>query len=162
ARFDAIARRALTDDRRRFRDPDWDGLTQHYLGAAAFYYAWAAVDQAGRDPRPRTPLAQLGGSLRFPKGYNSPHGADADRLLALAFEHIIPSETIVSGRPNLAWTMEQVLKPHRPAGYKVSQAAECLTCHAVDLTANRQPAPPPSAKKAGDFDARGGVTCEAC
>jgi hypothetical protein len=83
ARFDAVARHALTADGRRFRDPDWDGVTQHYLGAAAFYYAWAAVDPAGRDPRPRTPLVQLGGSLRFPKGYNSPHGADPDRLLEL-------------------------------------------------------------------------------
>jgi hypothetical protein len=87
--FDAITRRALTDDGRRFRDPDWEGVTQHYLGAAAFYYAWAVADPAGRDPRPRTPLVQLGGSLRFPKGYNSPHGADPDRLVEL-FRNLRP------------------------------------------------------------------------
>ncbi|HKB04763.1 MAG TPA: multiheme c-type cytochrome [Gemmataceae bacterium] len=75
ARYDTVVRHALMAR-------DWDGLTQHYLAAAAIYYAWALAPGV-RDPRPRAPLGQLGESLRFPKGYNSPHGADPDRLLEL-------------------------------------------------------------------------------
>jgi hypothetical protein len=82
-RFAEVSGHALTADGRRFRDRDWDGVTQHYLGAAAYYYAWGAVDPAGRDVRVRPPLAGLGESLRFPKGYNSPTGADPARLLDL-------------------------------------------------------------------------------
>ena len=58
-------------------------MTQHYLGAAAYYYAWGAVDPAGRDARVRPLLVGLGEALRFPKGYNSPTGADPARLLDL-------------------------------------------------------------------------------
>jgi hypothetical protein len=82
-RFTVTADHALTPDGRRFRDPDWDGVTQHYLGAAAYYYAWGSVDPRGRDARVRSPLGLLGGHLTFPKGYNSPRGADPGRLLDL-------------------------------------------------------------------------------
>jgi len=82
-RFAEVSGHALTADGRRFRDADWDGVTQHYLGAAANYYAWGAVDPAGRDARVRPALEGLGASLRFPKGYNSPTGADPARLLDL-------------------------------------------------------------------------------
>ena len=82
-RFSATAGHALTPDGRRFRDPDWDVVTQHYLGAAAYYYAWGGVDPSGRDAHVRSPLGLLGGHLMFPKGYNSPRGADRDRLLDL-------------------------------------------------------------------------------
>lgn len=78
-----VGERALTPDRRLFRDVDWDGVTQHYLAAAAFYYSWGVTDPAGRDPRLREPLAELGRLLAFPKGYNSPKGSDPRRLLEL-------------------------------------------------------------------------------
>jgi hypothetical protein len=83
ARFTAVSDHALTPDGRRLRDPDWDVVTQHYLGAAAYYYAWGAVDPQGRDPRLRPPLSPLGGSLTFPKGYNSPKGFDREQLVDL-------------------------------------------------------------------------------
>lgn len=83
ARFHAASKHALTADGQRFRDADWDGVTQHYLAAAAYYYAWGSVDRTGRDPRPRPPLVELGGALAFPKGYNSPKGSDPRRLLDL-------------------------------------------------------------------------------
>lgn len=83
SRFHAVTRHALTPDGHRFRDADWDGVTQHYLAGAAFFYAWGSVDQNGRDQRPRAPLAELGRSLAFPKGYNSPKGSDPRRLLDL-------------------------------------------------------------------------------
>jgi hypothetical protein len=79
-RFAAVADHALTPDGRRLRESDWDGVTQHYLGSAAYYYAWGAVDPQGRDARLRSPLSVLGGSLAFPKGYNSPTGLDRDGL----------------------------------------------------------------------------------
>lgn len=84
-------------------------------------------------------------------------------LHATAYENIVPNQTGgPGGRPNQAWEMEQRLKPHRPAGYKVNAAAECLTCHAVDLTMHRQPAVPLADKKLSDFDTLSGVSCEAC
>jgi hypothetical protein len=82
-RFATLTGAAMTPDGRRFRDLDWDGVTQHYLGAAAYYYAWGAVDPAGRDGRVRPPLDRLACFLRFPKGYNSPTGTDPARLLQL-------------------------------------------------------------------------------
>jgi cytochrome c554/c'-like protein len=81
-RFHGITASALTPDG-RFRDLDWDGVTQHYLGAAAYYYAWGSLDPAGRDTRFRPLLDGIADSLRFPKGYNSPAGTDPARLLDL-------------------------------------------------------------------------------
>ena len=84
-------------------------------------------------------------------------------LHALAHANIRPSETGgPGGKPNLAWEMQQVLTPHRPAGYRVDQAAECLTCHATDLTIGRDPPVALAAKKVADFDWKSGVTCEGC
>src|SRR5262245_5050621 len=84
-------------------------------------------------------------------------------LHSLAHAHIRPSETGgPGGKPNLAWEMQQVLAPHRPEGYRVDRAAECLTCHATDLTVRRDQPVALSAKKFEDFDWKSGVTCEAC
>ena len=82
-RFHFATGHALTPDGRRFRDADWDGVTQHYLSAAAFYYAWGSVDRDGRDPRVRPPMVELSESLAFPKRYNSPKGTNPRRLLDL-------------------------------------------------------------------------------
>jgi hypothetical protein len=82
-RFHGITASALTPDGRQFRDLDWDGVIQHYLGAAAYYYAWGSVDPTGRDTRVRPTLDGIADSLRFPKGYNSPAGTDPARLLDL-------------------------------------------------------------------------------
>jgi hypothetical protein len=86
--FGATARHAVTADGQRFQAADWDGVTQHYLGAAALYYSWAAVDAAGRDPRPREPLMAIGHGLKFPRpaggaSYDSPKGVEPARLLDL-------------------------------------------------------------------------------
>ena len=84
-------------------------------------------------------------------------------LHARAHANITPSEAGgPSGKPNLAWEMQQVLAPHRPKGYQVHQAAECLTCHATDLTARQTPPIALTAKKTEDFDTLSGVSCEAC
>jgi hypothetical protein len=82
-RFAAIIGHSLSADGRRLRDLDWDGATQHYLAAAALYYAWAGVDPASRHPRLRSPLTELNGLLSFPKGYNSPKDSDPERVLKL-------------------------------------------------------------------------------
>lgn len=55
--------------------------------------------------------------------------------------------------------MEKVLQKHRPAGYKVTSAPECLTCHAVDY----YPTKALTEKKPDDFDTfAGGVNCTVC
>jgi hypothetical protein len=54
--------------------------------------------------------------------------------------------------------MQEILKPHRPEGYAVDTAAECLTCHAVD----RRPGPVAAGKDEGRFFTAAGVSCEAC
>jgi hypothetical protein len=82
-RFRTAIDHALTPDGRRFRAPDWDGVAQHYLAAAAIYYAWGSVDPAGRDERLRPPLVELDRLLTFRKGYNSPADADPARLLEM-------------------------------------------------------------------------------
>jgi hypothetical protein len=81
--FTLTNRHALTDDGSRFRDADWDGATQHYLAAAAIYYGWGEADASHRDARYRRPLTDLGRSLTFPKGYNSPKDADPATILNL-------------------------------------------------------------------------------
>lgn len=78
-RFDRIARKALTEDGQRFRDGDWDGSTQHFLALAALYSAGGK----GRDPRHRPILMDLGQSLTFPKGYNSPKRSDPAAILKM-------------------------------------------------------------------------------
>ena len=80
-------------------------------------------------------------------------------LHALAYQHITPDPKGGPDRTgNLAWTMQQILKPHRPEGYAVNTAAECLTCHAVD----RQPGPLTNKVEADRFFTAAGVSCEAC
>ncbi|HEX3147615.1 MAG TPA: multiheme c-type cytochrome [Gemmataceae bacterium] len=80
-------------------------------------------------------------------------------LHALAFENITPNEKGgPDGKGNLAWTMQETLKPHRPAGYQVNAAAECLTCHSVD----RKPGPVLAGNVEGRFHTATGVSCEAC
>jgi hypothetical protein len=81
-------------------------------------------------------------------------------LHVLAHANITPSET--GGKPNLAWQMQEVLKnsPSRKGkDYHVDRAAECLACHAVDLTVGRKPL---AEKTVDDFDTKSGVSCEAC
>ena len=81
-------------------------------------------------------------------------------LHALAYQHVTPDpKGGTDGTGNLAWTMQVVLKPHRPEGYAVNTAAECLTCHAVD----RRPGPLAAGKAEPDrFFTDAGVSCEAC
>jgi Cytochrome c554 and c-prime len=86
--------------------------------------------------------------------YSTWHDRD---LHAEAYEHITPKGG-PDGTGNLAWTMQNTLKPHRPDGYSVHSAAECLTCHAVD----RHPGPAASGKVEGRFHTTNGVSCEAC
>jgi hypothetical protein len=61
----------------------------------------------------------------------------------------------------IAKRMQDALGRHRP-DYAIERAAECLTCHAVDLTLNQAPAVPLAEKRFEDFEARYGVSCEAC
>jgi hypothetical protein len=108
------------------------------------------------------PEDRANGTTDFIKLTESQTWHDLD-LHSLAHAHIRPSETGgPGGKPNLAWEMQQVLAPHRPEGYRVDRAAECLTCHATDLTAHRNPHVPLAEKKFDDFDWKSGVTCEAC
>jgi Cytochrome c554 and c-prime len=81
--FVLAADHALLDNGSRLRDVDWDGATQHYLAAAALYYAWASVDSEHRDPRFLEPLKELGRRLAFPKGYNSPKDVEPVKILSL-------------------------------------------------------------------------------
>ena len=68
-------------------------------------------------------------------------------LHALAYEHITPRAGTLAG------TMQEILKPHRPEGYTVNTAAECLTCHAVD----RKPGPAVAGPVEGRFYTATGV-----
>jgi len=79
-------------------------------------------------------------------------------LHSQAYRNLVPDEKA----RNLPWQMQQVLAPVRGPGYAVHQAAECLTCHAVDLTANQKPPVPLKDKTADHFHTRYGVSCEAC
>lgn len=79
----ASVRHALANDAARFADQDWDGLTQHYLASAAYYYAWSEVDRTGRDPQLADSLTSLGRALAFPRTYNSPRNTDPAELLRL-------------------------------------------------------------------------------
>ena len=55
--------------------------------------------------------------------------------------------------------MEGILKKFRPEGYTVTKAAECLTCHSVDMA----PKTPLAEKKYENFATLpGGVTCTLC
>jgi hypothetical protein len=91
-RLDATIRHALTPDGKQFRDQDWDGVTQHYLGVAAYYYAAGQVSPPTRDPRLRPTLDRLDRSLIYPKGYSSPADTDPSRLLDL-FHRLRPVAT---------------------------------------------------------------------
>ena len=87
-------------------------------------------------------------------------------LHAKAFDHITPKADAKGGK-NLAARMQEVLEKtpsRRGTGYEVHKAAECLTCHATDLTLVKDNDPPLGlgAKKAEHFDAKNGVSCEAC
>ena len=83
---------------------------------------------------------------------------ETDDLHSQAYANIDPTK---SGN-ELAARMQRVLAAHRPAGYAIHKAAECLTCHAVDLTVGRAPAVSLADKKFEDFEPRYGVSCEAC
>lgn len=74
-------------------------------------------------------------------------------------EKDIHSAALLRLDSELGKAMEKVLQKHRPAGYKVSQAPECLTCHSVDMA----PEKPLAQKTPDDFaTAAGGVNCTAC
>ncbi|HKB04764.1 MAG TPA: multiheme c-type cytochrome [Gemmataceae bacterium] len=79
-------------------------------------------------------------------------------LHSQAYRNIVPDEKA----HNLAWQMQQVLSPVRGPGYEVHKAAECLTCHAVDLTAAQKPAVPLKDKAIDHFHTQYGVSCEGC
>lgn len=84
---------------------------------------------------------------------------DVHDLHRLAHKNIVPGAG-PDGKPNLAAQMQEVLEPHRPKGYKVHEAAECLTCHATDLLAGQKLG---LGKKFPDhFAVEDGVSCEAC
>jgi Cytochrome c554 and c-prime len=97
------------------------------------------------------------GRTKFVRLDEYPTWSDHD-LHSQAHRNIVPDQ---KGR-NLAWQMQEVLRPVRGPGYAVHQAAECLTCHAVDLTANQKPPVPLKDKTAEHFHTRYGVSCEAC
>jgi hypothetical protein len=88
---------------------------------------------------------------------------EADDLHSTAFEHIRPARG-ADGKPtNLAARMEDILaqSPSRKGrDYKVEQAAECLTCHALALPAGRAVAL--ADKRPEHFQTAEGVSCEAC
>ncbi len=82
-------------------------------------------------------------------------------LHASAWENITP-KVDPDGKPNLAARMQAILgqSPDRGKDYKVAAAAECLTCHAVDLQPGRVKGP---REPAGDrFQTSNGVSCESC
>ena len=82
-----------------------------------------------------------------------------DDLHAVAHKNIEPAKD-PDGTRNLALQMQDILQPHRPAEYEVHKAAECLTCHAVDLTAGQGVAL--KDKRPEHFQTTYGVSCEAC
>ena len=78
-----LAQCALTDDKQKLRDTDWDFLAQHALGLAA------AAHAAGDDAKDWRPLvAKLQQALAFPpdaggKRYDCPKDYDAKTVLDL-------------------------------------------------------------------------------
>lgn len=89
------------------------------------------------------------------------HAWRHEDLHTRAFENIKPKYGPGSAPLNLATRMEEVLResPSRKGkDYRVTAAAECLTCHATDLTASQNVAL--GAKTAGHFQTDYGVGCE--
>jgi hypothetical protein len=66
-----LAENALSQDRTKLADHDWDALKVSYLGCAAMYHA----DRESEDVRKWSlPLTRLNSMLNFPQGFNSPAG----------------------------------------------------------------------------------------
>ena len=96
-------------------------------------------------------------------------------LHRFAHKNITPSEKGgPNGGPNLAWKMQAALQQDKKRqvngkAYQVERAAECLACHAVDLSWNalNSTALPIDKtlmddEKVPRFSTRFGVSCEAC
>jgi hypothetical protein len=66
-----LTRNALTPDRLKLANHDWDALNANYLGCAAMYHA-----AGGRQALPdwTAPLSELRATLKFSLGFNSPTG----------------------------------------------------------------------------------------
>ncbi len=92
ARSKEIAAHALTSDRQMFRDLDWDGVTQHYLGVAAYHYSLHASKIIDDDQEATRLLRVMRDSLSFPKEFDSPKGVDPVKLIDL-FRHLGTSTT---------------------------------------------------------------------
>ena len=73
----ALAANALSKDRTKLADHDWDALSANYLGSAAMYHA---AGGRGNVPGWTTPIHGLTADLKFPipkaggEGFNSPAG----------------------------------------------------------------------------------------
>ncbi len=80
ARFCAIAVNALSPDRNRFNNLDWDAAIQHYLGLAAID---RTLEKDHRFPGLVEPLDRLRRQLTLPPGYNSPRDAKPSEILKL-------------------------------------------------------------------------------
>jgi len=91
-----------------------------------------------------------------------------------AFQNIVPNDKRgPNEQPNLGAKMQEVLRrdPLRGPKYEVARAAECLTCHSIDLTYNSQAhtAEKIQCDLMNDTDTSkarflttNGVSCEAC
>jgi hypothetical protein len=79
-KFRAIAADALTADGNRFKNLDWDGVNQHYLGLESMY---RSLDKDQRSVEVAEPLNELRKQLKFPCGYNGPHDAKPSEILKL-------------------------------------------------------------------------------
>ncbi|MCE9533383.1 MAG: cytochrome c family protein [Planctomycetes bacterium] len=92
--FRSIMENGLTNDRKKFNNLDWDGVTQHYLGLTAIYYSWLHDRPDGL----KRPLIELKQGLRFPEGFDSPKTAKPAALLK-SFQDLFPLTPKPEGRP---------------------------------------------------------------
>lgn len=102
--------------------------------------------------------ADMGQAGGFVKNYKSNEFVRLSEAVVWDQQDIHSSAMKCLEQP-LGQQMERILQKHRPAGYKVTTAPECLTCHSVDLS----PGKPLGDKTIGDFaTVAGGVNCTAC
>jgi hypothetical protein len=80
SRFQAIAKDALSDNGSQFKNLDWDGVNQHYLGLESVY---RSLNKDQRPPGWAAPLNELRQQLKFPRGYNSPRDTKPSEILKL-------------------------------------------------------------------------------
>lgn len=72
--------RSVARDERQLVEGDWDGATQTYLTLTALYHGMTDMDKSLRSPRLKKSILEMGASLQFSEGSNTPGRFDSGLL----------------------------------------------------------------------------------